>query len=52
MFAWFGIFVVQSILIYLKKVRMHIRLGKIGFLIAIGVFLSTLYVFVAVFRGW
>ena len=52
MFAWFGIFVIQTIYILRKKYKAHMRLGNIGFILAIGVFLSTLYVFVAVFKGW
>jgi hypothetical protein len=52
MFAWFGTFVAQSYFIAQKKYHLHIRWGKIGFVIAIGVFLSTLYVFVAIFDGW
>lgn len=52
MFAWFGTFVGQSLLILRKNYKAHIRWGKIGFILAIGVFLSTLYVFVAVFDGW
>ena len=52
MFAWFGTFVAQSYFIALKKYENHIKLGKIGFLLAIGVLLSTLYVFITVFKGW
>lgn len=52
MFAWFGTFVGQSLLILRKNYKAHITWGKIGFILAIGVFLSTLYVFVAVFDGW
>lgn len=52
MFAWFGTFVAQSYLILRKNYAAHMRWGKVGFLLAIGVFLSTLYVFVAVFKGW
>ena len=52
MFAWFGIFVAQSYFIAKKKYETHIKFGKIGFLLAIGVFVSTLYVFIAIFKGW
>lgn len=52
MFAWFGTFVAQAYFIAQKKFDTHIKLGKIGFLLAIGVFVSTLYVFIAVFNGW
>ena len=50
--AWFGIFVAQSYFIAKKKYDAHIKYGKIGFILAIGVFLSTLYVFIAIFKGW
>ncbi len=52
MFAWFGTFVAQSYLIIQKKYETHIKYGKIGFLLAIGVFVSTAYVFIAIFKGW
>jgi FtsH-binding integral membrane protein len=52
MFAWFGIFEAQTYLISQKKYETHIKYGKIGFLLAIGVFVSTVYVFIAIFKGW
>lgn len=52
MFAWFGTFVAQSWFILRRKYEVHMRWGKIGFIIAVGVFISTLYVFIAVFKGW
>ncbi|QSE98039.1 hypothetical protein [Fulvivirga lutea] len=52
MFAWFITFVIQTYFITQKKYDLHIRWGKAGFIVAIGVFLSTLYVFIAVFKGW
>lgn len=52
MFAWFGTFVNQSSLIVRSNYQAHIKWGKIGFFISIGVFLSTLYVFISVFKGW
>lgn len=52
MLAWFITFVSQSYFILRKNYEAHIRWGKIGFIIAIGVFLSTLYVFIAIFKGW
>jgi hypothetical protein len=52
MFAWFVTFVLQSYFILQKKYKTHMRWGKIGFIIAIGVFLSTVYVFIAIFKGW
>ena len=52
MFLWFGTFVAQSVFIVQGNYKAHIKWGKIGFLISIGVFLSTLYVFIVVFKGW
>ena len=52
MFAWFGTFVAQTYFILRKKIKTHMRFGQIGFVLAIGVFLSTLYVFIAIYKGW
>ena len=52
MLAWFVTFVAQSYFIIQKKYNAHIKWGKIGFLLAIGVFVSTLYVFIVIFKGW
>ena len=52
MLAWFVTFVAQTYFILIKKVKTHKRIGKIGFLLSIGVFLSTLYIFIAVYKGW
>ena len=52
MFAWFMTFVAQTYFILIKKYKTHMRFGRIGFVLAIGVFLSTLFVFIAVYKGW
>ena len=52
MFAWYGTFIAQSYFILRKKIDRHIWWGKFGFYIAIGVAISTLWVFIAVFKGW
>lgn len=52
MFAWFGTFVAQTYCILKRKFDAHVRLGKLGFGLAIAVFLSTVYVFIAVYEGW
>lgn len=52
MLAWVITFVLQSYFILGNKYQAHMRCGKIGFLMAIGVFVSTVYVFIAVFKGW
>ncbi len=52
MFAWFIIFVVQTNFIRKGNHNAHIKWGIAGMISAIGVFLSTVYVFVAVYKGW
>lgn len=52
MFAWFILFVVQANFIRKGNYKAHIKWGIVGLVAAIGVFLSTLYVFVAVYKGW
>jgi hypothetical protein len=50
--AWIILFFVQTWLIGGRNVRLHRRLGVAGVVIATGVALSTLWVFVAVWKGW
>ena len=50
--AWVIVLAVQSSLPALGKLAWHRRLGTYGFVIAAGVALSTLWLFVAVWRGW
>jgi hypothetical protein len=50
--AWMILFAVQTLLIARGKARLHRKLGIAGLAIAVGVALSTLWVFVAVWRGW
>lgn len=52
MFAWFATFVTQSYFIARGNYQSHIKWGKIGFIVSIGVCISTLYVFIAIFKGW
>lgn len=52
MFAWFIIFVVQSNFIRKGNYKAHMKWGIVGMLTAIGVFLSTVYIFVTVYKGW
>lgn len=52
MFAWFGILVVQANFIRAGNVKAHIRWGTAGMLIGLAVFISTIYVFVQVYKGW
>lgn len=50
--AWFVIMVVQSNFIRKGDIRAHRKWGMWGMGIALGVILSTFYVFYAVFEGW
>ena len=52
MFAWFIIFVAQTNFIRKANYKAHIKWGTIGMLVAIGVFLSTVYIFITVYKGW
>ncbi|RIW15075.1 hypothetical protein D0X99_11545 [Algoriphagus lacus] len=50
--AWFVILVVQSNFIRKGDIRAHRKWGMWGMGIALGVILSTFYVFYAVYEGW
>ncbi len=50
--AWMIILLAQTILARRNNVRMHRKLGVAACAVAIGVFVSTLWVFVAVWKGW
>lgn len=50
--AWMVLLVVQSLLIGAGNLRFHRKLGFAGLIIAVGVTLSTLYLFVILWKGW
>lgn len=50
--AWMALLTVQSNLVGRGNIRLHRSLGIAGMLVAVGVVLSTLWVFVAVWKGW
>lgn len=50
--AWYVLLVIQSNLIRLRNVKLHKKLGIATFIVGIGVTLSTLYIFIAVWTGW
>lgn len=50
--AWMIALLAQSMLVSRGNVRLHRRLGVGAFVIAIGVTLSTIWVFVMVWKGW
>jgi hypothetical protein len=50
--AWVLVLVLQATFVRTGNMRMHRALGTAGFIAAVGVTLSTLYLFVAVWKGW
>lgn len=50
--AWMSVFAVQANLVLAGNIRLHRQLGQAAMVIAVGVTLSTLYVFVMVWKGW
>lgn len=52
MFAWFILLVIQANFIRKGDYKAHMKWGIAGMICAVGVFLSTVYVFVAVYEGW
>ena len=50
--AWYVLLATQANLIRVRNVKLHKRLGITTFVVAIGVILSTLYIFVVVWKGW
>lgn len=52
MFAWFIIFVVQTNFIRKGNYKSHMKWGIAGMVTAIGVFVSSVYVFVTIYKGW
>ena len=50
--AWYVLLAVQANLVRMRNVKLHKKIGIATFIVAIGVTLSTLYIFVAVWKGW
>src|SRR5690606_31829797 len=50
--TWYVLLATQANLIRLRNVKLHRRLGIATFIVAIGVTLSTLYIFIVVWKGW
>lgn len=50
--AWMILLLVQSMLPRAGRMDLHRRLGRYGFVIAAGVVVSTVLLFVAVWKGW
>jgi len=51
-YAWFILFVIQANFIRKGDYKAHIKWGIVGMVTAIGVFISTVYIFVVVYEGW
>ena len=51
-FAWFIILITQTNFIRKENYKAHLKLGIAGMFAAVGVFISTIYIFVVVYKGW
>lgn len=52
LFAWFIILIIQTNFIRQENYKAHIKLGIAGMVVAIGVLLTTVYIFLVVYNGW
>lgn len=50
--AWYVLLATQANLVRVRNLRLHRKLGIATFLVAVGVTLSTLWIFVVVWKGW
>jgi hypothetical protein len=50
--AWYVLLVMQTNLVRVRSVETHKKLGIATFLVAVGVTLSTLYIFVVLWKAW
>jgi hypothetical protein len=50
--AWASLFATQAWLVNVRRVSLHRRMGQATFLVAIGLTVTTLYLFYDGFRGW
>jgi hypothetical protein len=50
--AWYVLLATQANLVRVRNLRLHRKLGIAAFIVAIGVTLSTLYLFVVLWKGW
>jgi hypothetical protein len=50
--AWYFLLATQTYLARVRNLRLHKKLGISIFIVAIGVTLSTLYIFIALWKGW
>lgn len=50
--AWYVLLVMQANLARVRSLHLHRRIGIVSFVVAIGVTLSTLYLFIVLWKGW
>lgn len=50
--AWYVLLAIQANLVRTRNVKLHRKLGIATFIVAIGVTLSTLYIFIVLWNGW
>ena len=50
--AWYVLLATQANLVRTRNLRLHGKIGVATFIVAIGVTLSTLYIFVVLWKGW
>ncbi|MFM6924738.1 MAG: hypothetical protein ACKOU7_04495 [Ferruginibacter sp.] len=51
-FAWIVILVIQANFIRTGNIKAHVKLGIAGMVAAAGVFITTVYIFVVIYKGW
>lgn len=51
-FGWMVLLFVQAMLVRGRNIALHRKVGLAAFLVAIGVTLSTIYLFVVIWKGW
>jgi len=50
--AWYVLLATQANLVRVRNVKLHKRLGVATLFVALGLTLSTLYIFIVVWKGW
>ena len=50
--AWYVLLLVQANLVRVRNLALHRKLGAATLVVALGVALSTLYLFVVLWKGW
>jgi uncharacterized membrane protein len=50
--AWYALLVVQANLIRTRNITLHKRIGIAALVVAAGVVVSTLYIFIVTWKGW